>query len=169
MYGCMDGCMFDYINEILNGLPDDVCGTAATPGQPHLFKVDETNTDKLDTETADLFHHYTAQLLFLSKGAGPNIQTAVAFLCTRVREPDIDDYKKLQLGGLGGGWLYTRAVVWIIVAVILTCYRLLATYPTRSCPSSVPISIVVRIDTLDRVSPGHCFAFDDTPAGMVQY
>jgi hypothetical protein len=34
-------------------------------------------------------------LLFLSKRARPDIQTAVAFLTTRVKSPDEDDYKKL--------------------------------------------------------------------------
>ena len=37
-----------------------------------------------------------AKLLFLSKRARPDLQTAIAFLCTRVKEADIDDYKKLS-------------------------------------------------------------------------
>jgi hypothetical protein len=37
----------------------------------------------------------TARLLFLSKRARPEIQTAVAFLCTRTQATDTDDYKKL--------------------------------------------------------------------------
>jgi hypothetical protein len=49
----------------------------------------------LDNEQSDLFHHITARLLFLCKRARPDIQTAVAFLCTRVKAPDTDDYKKL--------------------------------------------------------------------------
>ena len=49
----------------------------------------------LSEEHADLFHHMTAKLLFLCKRSRPDIQTAVAFLCTRVKCPDIDDYKKL--------------------------------------------------------------------------
>ena len=36
-----------------------------------------------------------AILLYLIKRTRQDIQTAVAFLCTRVREPDTDDYKKL--------------------------------------------------------------------------
>ena len=56
--------------------------------------VDE-NADKLDDKTADLFHHYTAQLIFLAKRARPDLQTAIAFLCTRIMAPDVDDYKKL--------------------------------------------------------------------------
>ena len=31
----------------------------------------------------------------LCKRARPDIQTAVAFLCTRVKCPDVDDYRKL--------------------------------------------------------------------------
>ena len=42
-----------------------------------------------------MFHHNLAKLLFFCKRARPDIQTAVAFLCTRVKAPDTDDYKKL--------------------------------------------------------------------------
>ena len=37
----------------------------------------------------------TARLLFAAKQARPDIQVAVAYLCTRVREPTEDDYLKL--------------------------------------------------------------------------
>jgi len=36
-----------------------------------------------------------AKLLYLSCRTRQDIQTAVAFLCTRVQSPDEDDYKKL--------------------------------------------------------------------------
>ena len=87
--------MYDYINEIIESLPADMKGMAISPAGPHLFKINE-DCEKTDAATADLFHHYTAQLLFLSKRARPDLQTAVAFLTTRVREPDNDDYKKLS-------------------------------------------------------------------------
>jgi hypothetical protein len=61
----------------------------------HLFEVDP-NAAAIDKEKAELFHHYTAKLLFLCKRARPDIQTAVAFLTTRVKGPDVDDYKELQ-------------------------------------------------------------------------
>jgi hypothetical protein len=41
------------------------------------------------------FHTYVAKTLFLCKRARPDLQTAVAFLCTRVKACDEDDYKKL--------------------------------------------------------------------------
>eukprot|EP00978_Attheya_sp_CCMP212_P041395 scaffold236983_cov49-Attheya_sp.AAC.1 len=49
----------------------------------------------LDEDNATLFHHNMAKLLFLCKRARPDTQTAVSFLCTRVKGPDQDDYKKL--------------------------------------------------------------------------
>jgi hypothetical protein len=69
-------------------------GVAAAPAANHLFDVNEDG-EKLDEETAQLFHHFVAKLLFLCKRARPDIQTSVAFLCTRVKAPDCDDYKKL--------------------------------------------------------------------------
>jgi hypothetical protein len=51
--------------------------------------------EKLSDELGNLYHHNVAKLLFLCKRARPDVQTAVAFLCTRVKAPDVDDYKKL--------------------------------------------------------------------------
>jgi hypothetical protein len=58
--------------------------------------VNHDNPELLDQETSDIFHHNVAKLLFLCKRARPDIQTAVSFLCTRVKCPDVDDYKKLR-------------------------------------------------------------------------
>ena len=87
--------MFDYIENMLKGLPTDMDGESATPAANHLFEVNEKDPVMLDKEQADMFHHNVAKLLFLCKRARPDIQTAVAFLCTRVKGPDSDDYKKL--------------------------------------------------------------------------
>ena len=62
-------------------------GTTSTPAAEYLFKS-WTNSELLDKETAELFHHVKAQLLFLCKYARPDIQTAVSFLCTKVKCPD---------------------------------------------------------------------------------
>ena len=87
--------MFDYINNTVKELPSDMDGEAATPAPNHLFEVNHDNPTMLDKEQADLFHHHVAKLLFLCKRARPDIQTAVSFLCKRVKGPDTDDYKKL--------------------------------------------------------------------------
>jgi hypothetical protein len=86
--------MKDYINKMFEELPPDMDGRATTPAANYLFAVDPTSKP-LCEEIADMFYHYTAKLLFLSKRARPDIQTAVAFLTMRVKGPDDDDYKKL--------------------------------------------------------------------------
>jgi hypothetical protein len=86
--------MIPYIKNMLSEVPNDMAGESATPAASHLFQVNE-DAEKLDEPTAQLFHHNVAKLLFLCKRARPDIQTAIAFLCTRVKEPDVDDYKKL--------------------------------------------------------------------------
>jgi hypothetical protein len=87
--------MTDYIEKMLDELPDDMDGEAGTPASLHLFSIRDDPV-LLDTPTAELFHHYTAKLLFLSRRARPDIQTAVSFLTKRVKAPDEDDYKKLR-------------------------------------------------------------------------
>lgn len=42
-----------------------------------------------------MFQHMVAKLLYLSKKTRQDIQMAVAFLCTCVKNPDKYDYKKL--------------------------------------------------------------------------
>ena len=52
---------------------------------------------KLNEERADKFHSMVAKLLWVMKRGRPDIETAVAFLCTRVKTPDVDDWCKLRL------------------------------------------------------------------------
>lgn len=87
--------MTDYIDELLKEVPTELMkGVSSTAAAGHLFAVNE-KAEKLDGETAILFHHLTAKLLYLSKRTCPDLQTPVSFLTTRVRNPDIDDWKKL--------------------------------------------------------------------------
>jgi len=88
--------MSDYIANMLDDLPDDMDGVAATPAANCLFEVNTSNLELLDQETKDMFHTNVAKLLFLSKQARPDIQTAVGFLCTHVKSPNRDDYNKLK-------------------------------------------------------------------------
>ena len=87
--------MIDYIKKMLAELPNDMDGEFATPAGNHLFQVNEDAPVYLDAATSEMFHHNTAKLLFLCKRARPDVQTPIAFLCTRVKKPDRDDYKKL--------------------------------------------------------------------------
>ncbi len=62
-----------------------------------LFDIRGTkNARPLEKERAIAFHHTTAQLLFVAMRACRDIQTVVAFLTTRVKAPDKDDWGKLK-------------------------------------------------------------------------
>jgi hypothetical protein len=74
--------MKEYIQEMLDELPEDMAGEAATPAANHLFAINN-KTKLLDEDTSDMFrHHHIAKLLFLAKRARPDVQTTVAFLTT---------------------------------------------------------------------------------------
>ena len=49
----------DYFDDMLEVLPNDMAGEAATPASKFLFKVNKDAT-KLDSDTGNLFHHNTA-------------------------------------------------------------------------------------------------------------
>ena len=86
--------MEKYVDKMIEELPEDMIGEVMTPAAEHLFDINESPM-YLDDDAAEFFHHMTAKALFLAKRARPDIQTAVSFLCTRVKKPDEDDYKKL--------------------------------------------------------------------------
>ncbi|KAG7366075.1 reverse transcriptase RNA-dependent DNA polymerase [Nitzschia inconspicua] len=76
------------VNEIIEQLPPSLAsGPCATPAANHLFQVN-TKAEKLPQDSSDLVHRMTTQLLYLCKRARPDLQTAVAFLTTRVAAPD---------------------------------------------------------------------------------
>jgi len=75
-------------------VPYNINGTAKTRVVYHLLNVND-GVKKLTHDKAELFHHMVAKLLYLCRRSHQYIQTAVAFLCTRVKSPDEDDCKKL--------------------------------------------------------------------------
>ena len=54
------------------------------------------DSPSLLTKDANLFYRLVARLIFASKRARPSIQVCVAYLCTRVKIPTEQDYKKLR-------------------------------------------------------------------------
>jgi hypothetical protein len=88
--------MIPYLQKFLTEFPEKITGVSSTPAADHLFKIRDPNDALLLPEQqAIAFHHTTAQLLFLSC-THHDIQTAVAFLTTRVKAPNEDDWGKLK-------------------------------------------------------------------------
>ena len=95
--GALEVSMVDYLKNVLDEFPERIQGRAATPAHDKLFVVrDDKEAKKLSEEQAVAFHHTVAQLLFMATRARRDIQTAVAFLTTRVKNPDQDDWGKLK-------------------------------------------------------------------------
>ena len=99
--------MFEYIDEIVDAW-DSACGgiddgyqvvsnrkKIATAAPDDLLKVND-DTMQLDQARAKVFHNLTAKMIYVTKRARPDISLAVAFLTTRVKGPDIDDWRKLR-------------------------------------------------------------------------
>ena len=89
--------MLDYVMDIIKYFPETIIKVKEIPAQDCLFKVrEEEEKEKiLPQEKAEQFHAFVVTLLLLCKRRRPDIQTAIAFLTTRVRKPDQDDWKKL--------------------------------------------------------------------------
>ena len=65
-----------------------------SPGADHLFHTRD-DAKKLPKEKAEEFHTAVAKALFVCKRARDDIVAVASGLCTRVREPDEDDWSKL--------------------------------------------------------------------------
>jgi hypothetical protein len=65
-----------------------------TPAPDNLFVVNE-DCEKLSEAASADFHTIVAKTLYVTKRARPDTCLAIAFLTTRVRAPDTDDWDKL--------------------------------------------------------------------------
>ena len=95
--GVLKLSMIPYVKKIIDEIPEELGKCATTPAANHLFQVrEESETKPLPEEQGNIFHHTVAQLLFVTTRVRRDIQTAVAFLTTRVKKPDEDDWGKLK-------------------------------------------------------------------------
>ena len=77
----------------------------------------------LPEEQAQAFHRTTAQLLFLSQRARPDMQTLVSFLTKRARSPDEDNWKKPKRGLMYlTGTMYMKLCITVDSLSIITRY-----------------------------------------------
>ena len=89
--------MRDYVKGMLDAFPRKFKKgeTAATPAGEDLFAQKSSNDKKLEKDKAEVFHTTTAQGLFLTKRARPDIHTGIVFLCTQVWDPNEEDWEKI--------------------------------------------------------------------------
>ena len=89
--------MTSYVRNMLESFPMKFSklDTVRTPATETLFNQGQKKRQKLEKQQAEIFHTTVAKGLFLAKRARPDIQPTIAYLCTRVREPDEGDWEKL--------------------------------------------------------------------------
>ena len=85
----------EYIHEAIEESGIDVSQKVTTPHASWLFKVDP-NAKKLDEDKKEIFHSVTQKLLGVSQRGRPDVMTTISFLCLRVYQPDVEDWKKLR-------------------------------------------------------------------------
>jgi hypothetical protein len=89
--------MIPYIQDILVIYKEAVPGALRKKNSAaHVdpFIVDESCV-KLDHAKAKTFHNSVAKTLFATKRARPDTCTAIAYLTTRVLDPDVEDWRKM--------------------------------------------------------------------------
>ena len=85
--------MTSYMKEMVKEFPEPLIGTVSSPAPDDLFA--EGKGALLDKKRAEIFHTFVAKALFACKRARPDIHPTVAVLCTRVKAPNEDDWRKL--------------------------------------------------------------------------
>jgi hypothetical protein len=79
---------------MIEEFPDKLSGEIKTPWNENLLKVDP-NSKHLKTKQAKVFHTFVMKGMFLCKRGLQDIQPAIAFMATRVAEPNEGNWKKL--------------------------------------------------------------------------
>ena len=92
-----------YIKGMLDDFPYEVKATKVAPWTENLLKVQEEVT-KLEEQRRSVFHTFVMKAMFLCKRARLDIDQAISFLSSRVREANENDWIKLLrvLGFLKG-------------------------------------------------------------------
>jgi hypothetical protein len=88
--------MIDYMSAMVDDFstkykPNE---TAPSPAAEDLFAGGEGND--LEQQRAEEYHTFVAKGLFACKRARPDIHPTIAVLCTRVKKPNEDDWRKLN-------------------------------------------------------------------------
>jgi hypothetical protein len=92
--GVLQVDMTSYVNCMIEEFPDKLSGKTITPWNENLFKVDPTSKP-LSIKCTKVFYTFVMKGMFLCKDGHQDIQPAIVFMTTRVRQPNEGDWKKL--------------------------------------------------------------------------
>ena len=89
--------MVDYVKEMISSFPENIVNSSKikTPADSNLFNVNDKDMEILSDYDREIYHTTVAKGIFLAKRGRPDIQTANAFLSTKVQRPSRNDWDKL--------------------------------------------------------------------------
>ena len=87
--------MKKHIEEALDWFGENITERPVNPANKNQFNV-EPGSKEIDTGKSDISHSVVVKLLYVCKRARPDVETAIAYLCTRVSKSTNDDWKKLR-------------------------------------------------------------------------
>ena len=87
--------MDSFTQECIDEFPDEIKDSCTTPATKFLFNVDH-KSPPLNKERADLFRSIVMKIMYLAQRCRIDLQTALAFLCTRVDKATEEDWAKLK-------------------------------------------------------------------------
>ena len=93
--GTVKVLMTGYVDKDIDEFTKDVTTSVVSPAADHLFKINK-NWKSLNEERGIIFHRLVANLLFVSKRERSDIQPTIAFLATRMQDPDEDYWNELR-------------------------------------------------------------------------
>ena len=85
--------MIKYVKKIIDAFSEEINSTSNLPALDHPFQIkEESEAMVISEEQAVEFHNTVAQLLFMSERDRKDIQTALDFLTTCVKNPNEDNW-----------------------------------------------------------------------------
>jgi hypothetical protein len=87
--------MTTYVKSFLGNIPANMEGLTNTLAASYLLQINNQSPVPLAVDIRELFHTLVEKLSYLGK-CRPDIMVAISFLCTRLKTPDVDDYRKLN-------------------------------------------------------------------------
>ena len=89
--------MIEELEELLKPYGEHLNREYAHPATKELFTVKE-NAKTLPEDKAEIFRTFVAKIFMLwtEKRGRPDVEPTMAFLCTRVKQPNVDDWQKFK-------------------------------------------------------------------------
>ena len=87
--------MIEQLKEAIEWLGEKLENSASSPANKKIFTSDD-DALQLNNDKSELFYSIVGKFLFICQRARTDLEQTVAYLCTRVANSTIEDWKKLR-------------------------------------------------------------------------